>query len=459
MHCLNDSFNSLDVICARMQSYAGSPALFWQGQHISYVTLFRMIFEWEKYFQKAGIKAGTVCAIVGDYSPKVCALIFALMRSGSILVPFTPAVQTEVHGLMGIAGVEVLLRFDTDDSWSAEWYNFPSNALITEFQARRRAGLVVFTSGSTGKPKGILHDCARVLKKFVDCRKGWRTVLFLMLDHFGGFNTLMSTFAYGGTAVCLHSRNPSAVCEVIKDSQATLLPTTPTFINLLLASHIYRLYDLSSIHMISYGTEVMASSTLIRLREAFPNAIVKQTYGLSELGVLRSQSENDDSLWVKIGGNGFEIKVIDSILWVRSEANMVGYLNADSPFDNDGWMCTGDSVEVNGEYVRILGRNSEMINVGGQKVFPAEVESVLMSASNVKDARVFGVKHPLMGNIVHAEVTLVTPEDHLELTDRLRGFCLDRMTKFKIPVRVTAVDEDSILSTRFKKIRIRCPER
>lgn len=450
---LSNSNNSIALIMERMRRCSGNTALYWQGKEYSYYDFFQKIEEWEAVFEEHGIHNGTVCAFLGDYSPGVCALIFTLMHCGAILVPLTPAVQGEMHELIEIAGVDIMIRFAADDTWSCERYSFNPNPLITTFTAEKRAGLVVFTSGSTGKPKGILHDCERVLLKFMEERLGWRTLLFLMLDHFGGFNTLISTFSTGGTAVCLTDRNPATVCKVIEASKATLLPTTPTFINLLLASNVYRQYDLSSIRLITYGTEVMPGSTLERLREAFPNAALKQTYGLSELGVLRSRSENDDSLWVKIGGIGFETKIIDNVLWIRSDANMVGYLNAESPFDADGWMCTGDCVEVNGEYVRILGRNSEIINVGGQKVFPAEVEGILMQADNIKDAHVFAVKHPLMGHVVHAEVALYEPVVGSTLTERLRLFCMERMTKFKIPVRFIVVDGEKNMSARFKKIR------
>ena len=114
----------------------------------------------------------------------------------------------------------------------------------------------------------------------------------------------------------------------------------------MILNNISRSYDFASVKLISYGTELMSEDTLKKCLEMFPDAQIKQTYGLSELGVLRSDSKNKESTWVKIGGPGFEVKVINGILWVRSESNMVGYLNAPSPFDADGWMCTGDQVEM-----------------------------------------------------------------------------------------------------------------
>jgi long-chain acyl-CoA synthetase len=311
---------------------------------------------------------------------------------------------------------------------------------------------VVFTSGSTGKPKGILHDFERVMRKFVQQRAGWRTVLFLMFDHFGGMNTLLSTFAYGGVGICLEQRVPEVVCRTIEAARATLLPTTPTFLNLLLVSNAHRTSDLSSVELITYGTEVMPAATLERVRAAFPKAQIKQTYGLSELGVLRSRSEGDASTWVRIGGDGFEVKVKDNQLWVRSEANMIGYLNAPSPFDGEGWMCTGDEVEVRGDYMRILGRKSELINVGGQKVYPAEIETVLLQAGNVAEATVFGVPHAIMGHAIHARITLNEPEEQSSVNQRLRTYCSEHLTRHKIPMRFIVATEAQH-SARFKKVR------
>lgn len=444
---------AIETIIERMRGQGDSPAIYWNGQEYSYRQLLEQVDTWRAFLDENGIGANSVCGFVGEYTPQVCALIFALMQQKSILVPFTPALENELQKYLAIAGVEHLIRFDQQAGWNMEKLAFSSkNALISSFQQRNVPGLVVFSSGSTGEPKGILQDCECVMKKFVEPRPGWRTVLFLMLDHFGGFNTLLSTFAYGGTAVCLPDRNPETVCKAIEGSQATLLPTTPTFINLLLASRSYLSFDLSSIKIITYGTEVMPDSTLTQVRSIFRSAQIKQTYGLSELGVLRSKSESDNSLWVKVGGKGFETKVMDNVLWVRSEANMVGYLNAPDPFDAEGWMCTGDHVEVRGEYMRILGRKSEIINVGGQKVFPPEVESVILQDDNVRDVTAFAAKHSLLGSVVHARVSLNAPEDHQTAIERLRKTCVQNLTRFKIPVKFIIADGDQH-SVRFKKDR------
>ena len=149
-----------------------------------------------------------------------------------------------------------------------------------------------------------------------------------------------------------------------------LLPTTPTFLRMLLISGAYKKYDLGSLELITYGTEPMPTATLESLHAAFPGVRLKQTYGLTEVGILPTKSEQDDSLWLAVGGPGYETKIVDNVLWIRAQMAMVGYLNAPSPFDADGWFNTGDVVEQKGDYIRFMGRKSEIINVGGEKVFP-----------------------------------------------------------------------------------------
>ena len=437
-----------------MRNQGGCIALHWRNKLFSYADLCTLMDEWADRLRRLGVARGTICGVYGDYSPQACALFFALMEMKVVIVPFTREIEKEAPEFARIAGVQWLIRFSPDDTFCIEEQpNAQIPALVTSFREREHPGLIVFSSGSTGVPKGILQDCEQVMRKFTEKRQGWRTVLFLLMDHFGGFNTLLSTFAYGGTGVCVEDRSPEAVCRAIEQSSANLLPTTPTFLNFLIVSGVYKNHDLSSIQLITYGTELMSDATLTKVRETFPNARLKQTYGLSELGVLRSKSESDNSVWVQIGGKGFETKVVDHVLWVRSEANMVGYLNAPSPIDEEGWMCTGDQVEVRDGYMRFLGRKSEIINVGGKKVFPVEVETVLLEADNILEAAVSGRRHPLLGQVVQAHISIDQPEEYDALRERLREFCLKKLARYKVPMHFVVIDKEEQQSRRFKKNR------
>ncbi|MEZ4288857.1 MAG: fatty acid--CoA ligase family protein, partial [Polyangiales bacterium] len=205
---------------------------------------------------------------------------------------------------------------------------------------------------------------------------------------------------------------------------------------------------------ITYGTEPMPESTLTRIHAVLPDVTLQQTYGLSEVGILRSKSKSNDSLWVRIGGEGFQTRVVDNLLEIKSESAMLGYLNAPSPFTDDGWFMTGDVVEVDGDFFRILGRNSELINVGGEKVYPAEVESVLQELNNVQDVAVYGEKNALTGKIVCADIALKEPEERAAFVRRAKIFCRERMQAFKVPVKINVV-ESLAHSPRFKKMRPR----
>jgi acyl-CoA synthetase (AMP-forming)/AMP-acid ligase II len=445
--------SNVGELLARIRRNGDRDAFFWQGRSTSFAELAELVDRSVGRLGEERIGRGTVVGVLADYSPESVGLLLALMHVGAIVAPFSRAVAHEMDSFIELAGVERLFRFDADDRWELETLpELPAPELIREFRACERPGLVVFTSGSTGRPKGILHDCERLVKRFSEPRKAYRTLLFLLFDHFGGFNTLMSVLSYGGTMVVPPERTPTDVARIIEAGRVELLPVTPTLLNLLVASGAAAEHDMSSVQLITYGTEVMPEGTLKKIAELFPQARLQQTYGLSELGVLRSKSQSSDSVWVKVGGQGFETRVVDGILQVRSELAMVGYLNAESPFDSEGWLSTGDRVEQRGEYFRILGRESDIINVGGQKVFPSEVETALLEADNVDDATVYGEKHPLMGSVVMARVKLREPEAPGELRARLRKHCLERLASYKVPIRFHASDEDQH-NLRYKKQR------
>ena len=132
---------------------------------------------------------------------------------------------------------------------------------------------------------------------------------------------------------------------------------------------------------------------------------------------------------------------------------MLGYLNAPSPFTEDGWFITGDEVLQKGNYIKILGRKSEIINVGGEKVYPQEVENVIQEMVNVAEVTVFGEKNSIIGNIVCAKIRLETNENKKQFIINVKEFCRSKLETFKVPVKVLLSDEN-LYSSRFKKVRI-----
>ena len=194
-------------------------------------------------------------------------------------------------------------------------------------------------------------------------------------------------------------------------------------------------------------------NTLSMLNKLFPEVKLLQTYGLIEVGVMRSKSKNNNSLWVKIGGEGYKTRIVNDLLEIKADSAMLGYLNANSPFTEDGWFMTGDAVEQDGEYIKILGRKSELINVGGEKVYPAEVESIIQELEFITDVEVYGEKHPLSGNIVCAKVIVNDPSNFNNFKENIRSHCRSKLERFKIPIKIKLVDQN-LHSFRFKKMRV-----
>ena len=437
----------------RMATWSDEPALVWEGRTTSYGALLDQVRVWETELDAAGLGPGSVVAIDGGFSPAAVSLLLALVRRRAVAVPLTPVVRVHREAFMDVAEAQALFELDATDGWTlTRRGRSPSNPLTVGLIGRGHPGLVIFSSGTTGAAKAVLHDLAALLGKFEKPRQKKTTLTFLLFDHIGGLDTLFNTLSSGGAVVTTPNREPDTVCAAIARHGVHTLPTSPTFLNLMLISEAWRAHDLSSLAVIAYGTELMPEGTLARLREAFPHVNLVQTYGSSELGVLRTKSRDSASLWLEFHNEGFETEVRDGVLWVRAQTAMLGYLNAPALFDADGWFNTQDAVVVEGSRMRILGRASDLINVGGQKVYPSEVEEVLLQMDNVKDVSAFAKASPLVGHYVAIRVNLIAPEPLVEFKRRMREFCRPRLANYKIPVHVELTDAAQF-GARYKKTR------
>lgn len=443
----------IDFLLNVFRDNKSKDAIVWQDKVYTYEWLLERTFFWLKDLSSRNLKAGQVTILEADFSPNAIALLLALVENASIVVPITSSVRDKKEDFITIAQGEISLVVNQNDQVTVSSIgNSATHNFYQQLRDRNHPGLVLFSSGSTGKSKAAVHDFSSILEKFKKSGKSLRTIAFLLYDHIGGINTIFYTLANAGCLVTLQDRSPDNVLSTIEKYRVELLPTSPTFINLILLSEAYKRHDLSSLKLVTYGTEPMLESTLKRFHQLFPLIRLQQTYGLSEVGILNSRSKESDSLWVKIGGEGFQTRVMDGILHIKAQSAMLGYLNAPSPFTVDGWFITGDEVEVDGEYLKILGRKSEIINVGGEKVYPAEVESVIQEIDNVLEVTVYGEKNPIIGSIVCATVRLKREENPKEFSGRLKKFCKGRLQDYKIPIKITVVHEKQY-SDRFKKMR------
>jgi acyl-CoA synthetase (AMP-forming)/AMP-acid ligase II len=446
----------IDFLLERFDASADTAALVWKDQVFSYRWLSERVGHWTRALDSASVAPGSIVALESDFSPNSVALFLALTGNGCTLVPLAPAVGANRDEFLSIAQADISVRLNQDDAAAIEpLAQTADHPLYQQLRAAGHPGLVLFSSGSTGVNKAAVHDLVPLLAKFKVRRHSLRTVSFLLFDHIGGVNTALYTLSNAGCLIVLSERSPDAVLSAIERHRVELLPTSPTFLNLVLLSGAYQRHDLSSLKTVTYGTEPMPNSTLQRFHELFPQIRLQQTYGLSEVGILRSQSRSSDSLWVKVGGEGFATRIVDGMLQIKAESAMLGYLNAASPFTDDGWLITGDAVDVDGDYIRILGRTSEIINVGGEKVYPAEVESVLQERDDIAEVTVYGERNAITGQMVCARVLPAVElgdGDVSAFIAELKRFARQRLKPYQVPVRIQ-LSSDVQHSARFKRMR------
>ena len=440
-----------NFILEKMEEYREREAVVSPEGRVPYGDLLDRTQECLMELDSHSVREGSVVAIVADFSADSIAMLLALILKGCVVVPISRTILDK-EKYRTIAQCQFIMDIGGGMKSIVPTGLEVTHEMLLAFRRERIPGLILFSSGTTGEPKAALHDLNCLLEKFKKPGKSLKTISFLLFDHIGGFNTLIHTLSHGGTIVTIPDRRPEQVCAIIEKEQVELLPTTPSFLNMILLNKLYQKYNLSCLKIITYGTESMPEYTLKLFSRILPDTIFKQTYGLSEMGIMATKSESSDSLWMKLGGDGFETKAEDGILFIRGKSAMKGYLNAPSPFDQEGWFDTKDRVEEKDGYLRILGRTTDLINVGGEKVYPIEIENILIQIDGVLDARVFGEKNPIMGNTVAAEI-LVDPENNNnEFRRILRQYCGENLEKYKRPSRFL-LSEKELYGDRLKKRR------
>ena len=441
-------------IMERFEQHKNSSCYIHNNREVTYADLIGKINEYREYLNSNHIKAGDCVAIAGEYSEELISLFLALTLNKNIIIPLAGDHKDNYDKFFKIGEASYFIRISDDNKpVLGRVENYSNHPFLEQIRAEGEAGLILFSSGTTGEPKAAVHVMSKLIEKYKQQgSRSFRALIFLKIDHIGGINTLFSIMLNGGTIVTASSRSGEDVCKSIEKNKVNLLPTTPTFLNLLIMSQAYKKYTLDSLQLITYGTEPMVQSTLDLLNKLFPQVKIKQTFGLTELGIFSTKSKDSKSTWMKIGQDDMQIRIVDNILHVKANSAMKGYLNAPSPFDENGWYNTGDLVEVEGEYMKILGRKGDLINVGGEKVYPSEVESIILSVDCVKDVLVKGKSNPITGQIVQAVIVLVDGANEQEAKEKINTACRDQLDSYKVPRLITFVKED-LHGERFKKRR------
>ena len=251
-----------------------------------------------------------------------------------------------------------------------------------------------------------------------------------------------------GNIVATKHRSVENILHICNEHGVELLPTTPTFLRLMLLSGLVPNEVAKTLKIITYGTERMDHATLQELCELLPDVDFRQTFGMSELGIMRVRSKSRDSLFMEVGGEGTQTKIVDSILFIKNKNRMIGYLNAPSPFDEDGWFNTKDIVETKGEFIKVIGRDSDVINVGGQKFMASDIERIALEHKDINFVQIFSKPNPITGE--HVEITVQLRAGSREDKKSLRKYFNKALPKHMCPQRIILSNIN--IGHRFKKI-------
>ncbi len=306
---------------------------------------------------------------------------------------------------------------------------------------------LLFTSGTTGRPKIVVHTLASLTGPLDDDLAVandavWST--FYDIRRYGGLQILLRALLGGGSMV-LSQGNETIADFLVRAAGCgvTHISGTPSHWRLALMSPAVKKLNPAYVRL---SGEVADQAILNHLATAFPKAEIAHAFASTEAGVAfdvrDGQAGFPTALIGQVGGKA-DMRVQDGSLRIRSARTASRYLGDSSTLaDADGFVDTGDMVEARGDRYYFVGRREGIINVGGQKVHPEEIESAINQHSAVLMSRVRGQRNPITGAIVVAEVVLRPTADQISfetIKAEILAFCRGMLPPHKVPVMLHEV--------------------
>ncbi|WP_193335463.1 class I adenylate-forming enzyme family protein [Devosia beringensis] len=377
---------------------------------------------------------GATRALVQSDDPRqlMCA-IEACSRAGvDLFIAHTTVSSEHVDAICAEHGIQAVLGQETD--WR-------------EVEALSATGRVMMmTSGTTGRPKVAAHTLDTLLARARSAlgqgvHSDGRWLLTYQPTGFAGVQVMLTAALTRGLVVVPDQRNPAGFYEAARRHGVNQISGTPTFWrSFLMVAQPSEM----SLRQITLGGEAADQVTLDRLHAAFPQARVTHTYASTEAGVVYAVHDGREGFpasWLERTERNVQLRVRDGFLQIKTANAMRGYLAEPSqPLLEDGWLATADRVELEGDRVRVIGRDDATINVGGSKVYPLAIEAFLLKQPGVAEARVYGVPNPISGALVAAEVVLAPGVDAASTRKSIIEACRTALPSYQQPRKFTIVD-------------------
>ncbi|MCP3471604.1 AMP-binding protein [Bradyrhizobium sp. CCGUVB1N3] len=309
---------------------------------------------------------------------------------------------------------------------------------------------LMLTSGTSGLPKIVRHTLDGLAGAIIaDGPSRYRNATwatFYDIRRYGGLQIFLRTLIGGGSMV-LSEPGEAVAAHVarLRTGGVTHISGTPSHWRKLLMSGAAA--DFSP-HYVRLSGEIADQAVLDGLARAFPHASIGHAYASTEAGVGFGVDDGREGFPAGLIGrnrDGVEMKVVDGSLRIRSKRTARAYVGADAPplADADGFVDTGDIVELRGERYHFVGRRGGIINIGGLKVHPEEVEAVINRHACVLMSRARSRRSPITGAIVVADVILadgIDPERHETIRKEILGRCKDCLAVWKVPAVIRFVE-------------------
>jgi len=306
---------------------------------------------------------------------------------------------------------------------------------------------IIPTSGTTNIPKLVAHtfnSLTRTTKSNIELGNKYRWGLVFDIYRFSGIQVFLQAMLSGSTLIV--SESNMSISETVNNlvsNKCNALSGTASFWRKILMSKESNGLNLD---VITLGGEIADENILQALKIKFPNAKIIHIYASTEAGVGFSVHDGYAGFpldYLQNVINGVNLKISDkSTLMLKSEKQIQKYIGDNKLYENDGFIDTGDIIEIKNDRVYFLGRDSGSINVGGNKVQPEEVEQILLSSELIYSAYVYPKKNPMMGNIVCADVVLKDKTaDKQAIKLELLKYCREKLENFKVPAILKFVEE------------------
>ena len=277
------------------------------------------------------------------------------------------------------------------------------------------------TSGTTGEPKQITHTYDNLIKNIKIRKELKNTVWGLTYDwkKIAGSQVILQSYLNEGKVVNLFKKSYSDIINLIEEYKITHISATPTFYRLL-GNVIFE-----NVKQVTLGGEVVNSNTISHIEKLFPNAKITNIYALTEFGTLFTSNKDYFEFSEKIS---IFVKIKNNTIFIKQ---------------NNEWIDTGDVIEwLNETKFKIIGRETNMINVGGVKVNPIKVEEVINELKYVSNSIVYGKKNSVMGMIVAVDVVLNTNI----AVKQIKNDLIEKLNQYEIPLKINIVDTIEINS-------------